>query len=1064
MLNRIIQWALAHRLQTLGLALVALGLGVQALYHSKIDVFPDLNKPTVTVITEGHGLASEEVESLVTYPIEAALNGVPGLTRLRSQSGVGLSVVWAEFDWGADIWRVRQLVAERLGGVRGQLPPEADPLLAPVSSIMGEIQWIGLAAEEGGPSPMDLRSYAEWTLRPRLLGVPGVSQVIVLGGGLKQVQIRLKAGEVNRRQLNWGELRQKLNQIGQNTSGGFLDRDGQEYLVRNLGRPEDLDDVARSVVGQWLGRPVLLSDVAEVGYGPAPARGTAGLNGKPGVILTVLKSPEADTLKVTRQIDALLKDAQATAPQGTLVEAGIFKQADFIQAAVGNVARALAEGGVLMTLVLLLFLGSLRVSGIAMTAIPLSFLASVFVLRQLDMGLNTMTLGGLAIACGEMVDDAIVDVENIYRRLKQARAKAELGAAQALKVVYDASVEIRGSIVLATSIVVLAFLPMLALDGMEGRLFRPLGIAYITSILCSLLVSLTVTPVLSSHLLTGSQALARQGDSKLLAWLKARQQKNLQRVLHRPKLVLGVALALVLLAGAGFLAKGKEFLPPFNESTNTILLSAPPGISLAESDALGAQAERLILQIPEVAHVSRRTGRAENDEHAEGVNRSEIDVAYKTGLKDARSRGAVVAEIREKLEQAFPTASLVVGAPISHRVEHMLSGVPAALALKLYGDDLTRLRLLAAQAVKALEGTPGLADLSAEQQVLIPELKVALDREALAQARLSAGETAEALELALGGAKVGTFVDGSRRLDMVARVRESERADIGAIEDARLATLPDGRWVRVGDVAEVYETHGPNQVLREGLRRRMVVQANIQGRSLSKTVDEVKRRLSGLNLPDGYELRVEGQYAQREAGQRRILALGLLSFLLVAGLLWTHYRSLWLTAQILLNIPLALVGSVAALYIAGGSISLASLVAFITLCGIASRNGILMISHYLHLMREEGERFGAAMVIRGSLERLGPVLMTASTAILALTPFLLAPEAPGREILHPVALVVVGGLVSSTLLDLFVTPTLFLALGSRYLNLNPQGGTHAQAPARRPGAGDRAGRRIASRR
>jgi Cu(I)/Ag(I) efflux system membrane protein CusA/SilA len=1062
-LNRLIQWALAHRLQTLGLALVVLGLGTQAALHSKIDVFPDLNKPTVTVLTEGHGLASEEVEQLVTVPIEAALNGVPGLTRLRSQSGVGLSVVWAEFAWDADIWRVRQLVAERLGGVRGQLPPEADPLLAPVSSIMGEIQWIGLAAEEGALAPMDLRSYAEWTLRPRLLGVPGVSQVIVLGGGLKQLQIRLKAAEVNRRQLDWGALRQKLEAIGQNSSGGFLDQDGQEYLVRNLARPEDLDEVALSVVGQWLGRPVLLRDVADVAYGPAPSRGTAGLNGKPGVILTVLKSPEADTLHVTRQVEALLKDAQATAPKGLLVEAGIFKQADFIQAAVSNVAKALAEGGVLMMLVLLLFLGSLRVSGIAMTAIPLSFLASVFVLRQLDMGINTMTLGGLAIACGEMVDDAIVDVENIFRRLKQARAKAQLGAAQALKVVFNASVEVRGSIVLATSIVVLAFLPMLALDGMEGRLFQPLGIAYITSILCSLLVSLTVTPVLSSYLLGPSQALARHGDSKLLAWLKAKQEGNLRRVLPRPRLVLGVALGLVLLALAGFVAKGKEFLPPFNESTNTILLSAPPGISLAESDAIGAEAERLILGIPEVAHVSRRTGRAENDEHAEGVNRSEIDVAYRTGLKGARPRGAVVAEIREKLEEAFPNASLVVGAPIAHRVEHMLSGVPAALALKLYGDDLTQLRLTAAQVLKALEGSPGLADLSVEQQVLIPELRVRLDREALARARLSAGETAEALELALGGAKVGTFVDGSRRLDMVARVGEGERADIGAIEDARLATLPDGRWVRVGDVAEVYETHGPNQVLREGLRRRIVVQANVEGASLSSTVEQLRQRLKGFPLPEGYELRIEGQYAQQEAGQRRILLLGLLSFLLVAGLLWTHYRNVWLTGQILLNIPLALVGSVAALYLAGGNISLASLVAFITLCGIASRNGILMISHYLHLMREEGEKFGAPMVIRGSLERLGPVLMTASVAILAMTPFLLAPDAPGREILYPVALVVVGGLISSTLLDLFVTPTLFLALGSRYLNTNPQGGDHAKAPAQRPGAGARVKRRTASR-
>ncbi len=1025
MFNSIIRWSLDHRLAVLGLSLILTGFGLQSVLRSRVDVLPDLNKPTVAVLTEGHGLSSEEMEALVTVPIEAALNGLPGLARLRSQSGVGLSVVWAEFEWGADIWRVRQLVAERLDHARSRLPEGAQPELAPVSSIMGEIMWIGLVPAQGAQAmqPMDLRSYAEWTLRPRLLGLPGVAQVIVLGGGLKQAQIRLKAREINRRQLGWVELREKLGQLGHNSSGGFLDKEGKEYLVRNLARPEDLESLGKSVVGTWLGRPVLLHEIADIAFGPAPARGSAGMNGQDGVILTVLKSPGADTLSLTRALDQAVAAAQAAAPKGLEFKPGLFRQSEFIQAAIGNVSKSLLEGGVLVVLVLLLFLGSWRVSGIALTAIPLSFLASAIVLHWMGLGINTMTLGGLAIACGELVDDAIVDVENIFRRLKEARARGISGGALS-QVVYRASVEVRGSIVLATGIVVLAFLPLLSLDGIEGRLFKPLGIAYIVSILSSLLVSLSLTPALASLLLPESADTARQKDAPLLARLKRLQEANLRRVLGRPRRVLAVCGAMVLAALLGYLRLGKEFLPPFNESTNTILLSAPPGISLAESSAWGLQAEKLILEIPEVSHVSRRTGRAENDEHAEGVNRSEIDVAYKQGLKQARPRHGVVEDIRGRLEAAFPTASVVVGAPIAHRVEHMLSGVPAALAIKAYGPDLTQLRLLAARVEKSISGTPGLVDLGVEQQVLIPELKLNLDRDQLAASRLSAGETAEALELALGGARVGTFFEEGRRLDIVARVGESERSNLEAIQEARLATLPDGSWVRVGDLAEVYETHGPNQVMRENMRRRMVVQANISGRSLSDTVEEVRSKLKDLALPEGYELAIEGQYAQQQAGSRRILLLGALAFALVLGLLWAHYRSAGLALQVMANIPLALVGSIAALYLSGGSVSLASLVAFITLCGIAARNGILMISHYLHLMREEGLPFSRETVIRGSLERLGPVLMTASTAMLALTPFLLFPDAPGREILHPVALVVVGGLVSSTLLDLFVTPTL----------------------------------------
>ena len=1053
MLNAIIKAALKHRLLTLGLALAALGLGLGVLINMRVDVFPDLNRPSVTILTEGHGLAPEEVESLVSFPIESALNGTPGLIRLRSQSGIGLSVVWAEFDFGTDIWRVRQLIAERLANAKDRLPKGVEPAMAPVSSIMGEIFWVGLKAKPGLPSeqvatPMEQRTYGEWTLRPRLLAIPGVSQVVVMGGGLKQVQIQLLPKEVNRRQLNWSELRDRLLDLGDNTAGGFLDKDGQEYLVRNLARPADLDDLKNSVVGTWLGNSVRLRDIARVEYGPAPARGKAGINGEEGVIVTIFKSPDADTLALTRAIEKALKEMAPTVPAGMELKQDLFKQATFIEAAIHNVSKSLYEGAFLVLVILLIFLGSFRVSVITLTAIPLSFMATVLVMSALGLSVNTMTLGGLAIACGELVDDAIVDVENIFRRLKEARAKGVNGL-DLLEVIFHASVEVRSSIVIATAIVILAFLPMLALGGMEGRLFVPLGVAYMVSILCSLLVSLTVTPVLASFLLTHAKDTAEARDSWIMVRLKRFQEGNLKHALRRPKLILVVCGVLIVGAMVGFVMKGKEFLPPFNESTSTILFSVAPGISLDESNDLGSRVEKAILSIPGVASTNRRTGRAEGDEHAEGVNKSEIDVSYKA---DSRPRPVVVKEIEDRLKKDFPMGSVSIGAPISHRIDHMLSGVEAAVAIKIFGDDLAGLRLASREVVKALKGTPGLVDLTAEQQVLIPQVKIQLDRDKLAAAKLSAGQTAETLEMAFAGSNVGSLIEGQQRVDIVARLAPEERKDIDAMGRARLATLPDGSWVTVGDVADVYETDGPNQVLRENMGRRMVVSANVRGRSMSETIQEVDQRLKTVTLPQGYRVVVGGQYESQQAGQKRIVVLGFFSMLAVFLLLLSHYDSWLIALQIMANIPLALVGSVAALYIVGGNVSLASIVAFITLCGIASRNGILMISHYLHLIENEGEKFDEHMIIRGSLERLGPVLMTALTALLALVPFLMEPHAPGREILYPVAVVIVGGLISSTLLDLFVTPVLFSLTGRTLLgsgHIKVQGGNHEEKPVTR---------------
>ncbi len=1034
-LNWIIQASLRHRLLVLGLAVAVMGFGVQSLFRTRVDVFPDLNRPVVTILTEGHGLAPEEVEALVSLPIEAALNGVPGLVRLRSQSGIGLSVVWAEFDWGQDIWRIRQLVAERLSLARDRLPADVVPFLGPISSIMGEVVWIGLTSKDdaqGKPvvSPLDLRTFGDWVLRPRLLSIPGVSQVIVMGGGLKQAQIQLIPDEINRRQLDWTELRNRLVSVGDNTAGGFLDKEGQELLVRNMGRPVDLEDIKNTVVGTWLGRPVQVRDIAKVAWGPATARGAAGINARPGVILTVQKSPEADTIALTRKVDQALREMTTQVPPGVEMHPDLFRQSTFIESAIYNVNKALIEGVVLVCIILILFLGSWRVTTVTLTAIPLSFLATAVVLHVFGLSVNTMTLGGLAVATGELVDDAIVDIENIFRRLRQARSRGVTGLDELLAVIFHASVEVRSSIVIATAIVILAFLPLLAMGGMEGRLFLPLGIAYMVSILCSLLVSITVTPVLSSYLLMRAPETGHAKDTWLLARLKRFQEENLRHMLNHPRPVLATCGVLVTLAFIGFALKGKEFLPPFNEMTSTVIFSMPPGISLAESDAAGRKAEQILLGIPEVASVNRRTGRAEGDEHAEGVQKAEIEVNY--GPK-GRSRIQVIAEITRKMEEAFPTASISIGAQLAHRIDHMLSGVEAAVAIKVFGDDLATLRALARNIAEVLDGTPGLVDLAPEQQVLVPELKVELDRDRLKTARLSAGEVADALEMAFNGERVGTLIEGQRRVDIVARLAPEWRSSPEAMEAARLATLPDGSWVHVSDVADIFETVGANQVLREGMQRRIVVKANVRGRSLSGAVREVQRKLATVSVPTGYRIVLGGQYESQQEGQRRILLLGGFALVAVFVMLFTHYRSWLIALQVMVNVPLALVGSVAALYLTFGNISLASIVAFITLCGVASRNGILMISHYIHLMAEEGERFTDHMIIRGSLERLGPVLMTASTAMLALVPFLVEPHKPGREILYPVAVVIVGGLISSTLLDIFVTPVLFKLTGPSLL-------------------------------
>lgn len=1029
MLDHVILFSLRHRLFVVLAAVAVLLYGGWALTRLPVDVFPDLNRPTVTVMTEAGGLSPEEVETLVTTPIETAMNGAPGVQRVRSSSGVGLSIVYVEFDWGTDIYLDRQLVTERLQVARERLPRDVTPHLTPVSSIMGEILLLGVQSEEGRTSPLELRSLADWVLRQRLLTIPGIAQVTVLGGGVKQFQVRVAPEKLLAFGLTFEDVERAAGLAQGNTTGGFVDQGGREYLVRNLARSASVEDLSGTVVAVRDGVPVRLSQVAEVDVGPAVKRGDGGMNGRPAVILAVQKQPGASTLELTEKVDAAVKDLRLTLPADVRVET-LFRQADFIQAAVGNVVEALRDGALLVVVVLFLFLVNVRTTAITLTAIPLSFVITALVMKAFGLSINTLTLGGLAVAVGELVDDAIVDVENVYRRLRENRAKDQ--PEPVLRVIYRASSEVRGSIVFATLIVVLVFLPLFALGGIEGRLFAPLGVAYVVSIFASLLVSLTVTPAMCAYLLTRGRLL-EHGDGALVRWLKARARRVLDLALGHPKPVLVGATLLVLVAVAVVPFLGRSFLPPFNEGTATVNVLAPPGTSLEESNRFGLLAERLIASVPEVKTVGRRTGRAEQDEHAEGVHYSELDVDFKEG---GRPRDVVLADLRERLA-VLPGLSVSVGQPISHRLDHLLSGIRAQVAVKLFGQDLDALRGKAEEVRAVMAQVPGVVDLQVEQQTLIPQLQVRLKREESARLGVQPGAMAEQLEKAFNGVVVGQVLEGQRTFDVLVRYEERARVDAESFRRA-LVDTPSGARVPVAAIADVVESRGPNVIHHDHLQRRVVIMANVAGRDLGGAVEEVRERVaSSVTLPTGTFLSYEGQFESQQSATRLIALLSLLSLAGMFLVLYAHFRSVRLVAQVMLNIPLALVGSVTAVVLTGQPLSVATLVGFVTLCGIASRNTIMLISHYLHLVEHEGEVFSRELVLRGSLERLVPVLMTALTAGLALVPLALASGAPGKEILHPVATVILGGLISSTLLDLLVTPAVFYRFGrpalERYL-------------------------------
>jgi heavy-metal exporter, HME family len=1020
MFNLLVTTSLRNRLFVLAAALILVVYGAITLRNLPVDVFPDLNRPTVTLVTEAEGLAPEEVEQLVTYPLETAMNGMPGVVRVRSVSGVGLSIIYVEFDWGTSVYLNRQQVTERVNVVRERLPRNVNPQMAPITSIMGEIMLIAVTGNEA--SLMDVRELVDWLIRPRLLAIPGVAQVIPIGGDVRQYRVTLNLAQMTSLDVTRNEVEFALRQFGTNTAGGFIDQHASEYLIRNLARTTQLSDVENLTVAYRKGVAISLGQLATIEFAARVKRGEAGYMGNPSVILTVQKQPSADTLKLTRDIEATLADLKHLLPKSITTLDVLFRQASFIQISIDNVLRVLLEALVVVAIILFLFLMNWRTTAISLTAIPLSVLMTVIVFHLFGLTINTMTLGGLAIAIGELVDDAVVGVENVFRRLRENKAKGN--PSPLLPIIAAASEEVRSGIIYATAIIIFVFVPLFALSGIEGRLFAPLGVAYIVSILASLIVSVTVTPVLCYYLLPQIRGL-KHGDSWLVAVLKAGNGRLLEWAFGQQATIMTATVFAVVIAALSVFFLPRSFLPPFNEGTLTIAMLLRPGISLAESNRVGLLAERLILQVPEVKTVGRRTGRAELDEHAEGVHSSEIDVDLR---HSQRSRGEVIAEIRSRL--AMLPVAVNIGQPISHRLDHMLSGVRAQIALKVFGEDLDTLRSLAEQLQNRMASIKGLVDLQVEQQVRIPQVQVAVDYQRAQLYGLAPSHVTEALETLLNGRIVSQIVDGNRRYDVVLRVADADRTTDGL--SRLIVETPAGR-VPLSSLARVVEEDGPNQIQRDNTRRRIVVQANTDGSDAGRIADDVRVLLTEFSLPAGYSTVLEGTLQAQEEASRLIALLSLLSLGAIFTVLYSRYRSTALSLIIMTNIPLALIGSVVALWISGQPLSLATMIGFITLAGLSARNGILKISHYINLVLREGETFGPKMIVRGSLERLTPVFMTALSAGFALLPLMIGAEAPGKEILHPVAIVIFGGLITSTLLDTILTPVLFLRYGAKPL-------------------------------
>lgn len=1042
MLNRLILFSLKNRMLVVSMAALLMVYGVFTLVNLPVDVLPDLNRPRVTIFLEANGMAPEEVESQVNLLVETQLNGAPGVEVVRSVASPGLGMVFVEFDWNTDVYRARQLTAEKLQNI--QLPKGITPVMGPISSIMGQIMMVAVTSDT--TSPADLRTLADFTIRRRLMSVKGVSQVIPIGGERMQYQVLISSEKLRQYNLAIDDIDNALQLTNQNTTGGFIDNKGSETLIRNIGRANTLDDLANTVVSNRNAAPVLLKQVAEVKFGGPIKRGDGSFNGKPAVILSIEKQPGSSTIDVTAEALKAIEEIKASLPKNIQINTDVFQQKHFIVNSITNVEEALRDGFILVIIILFLFLLNFRTTIITLTAIPLSLIITAIVFKFFDISINTLTLGGLAIAIGELVDDAIVDVENVYRRLKENWLSEK--PKPLLKVIYDASSEVRNSIVYATIIVVLVFIPLFYLQGIEGRIFAPLGIAYITSIVASLVVSLTVTPALCSYLLEKKNHLhhinlafwkrkkkgttvdaVHEPDSALVRWLKKQDVRLLHFGLKRPKTITGVAIALIIASISIIPFFGTEFLPPFNEGSYTVNMVAPAGTSLEESNKLGTIAEQQILKVPEVALTARRTGRAELDEHAEPPSSTEIEVALKPG---GRSRAKVLEEMRNNLS-VLKGVSINIGQPISHRLDHLLSGVRAQVAVKIFGNDLLTLRSNAEQLKSIISNVPGVVDVQIENQVMVPQLMIKLDRMAVQRYGLQVGNVADELEIFYNGKVVSQIIDGQKSFDIVLRTDDSTRKNIEAIRNTQIAAS-DGSLIPLSQIAKIELENSINAVNHENTQRRIVVSANVQGRDLGSTVKEMQETVKkDLPLQEGYYLQWGGQFESQQSASKLITILSIFSIAGIFLVLYSHFKSSRIALQIMLNIPLALIGSVIAVMLTGGVFSIATMVGFITLTGIASRNGIMMISHYIHLVQHEGEVFGDKMIIRGSLERLVPVLMTALVAAFALIPLTMDATAPGKEILYPVATVILGGLVSSTLLDMIVTPVVFKLFGEKAL-------------------------------
>jgi CzcA family heavy metal efflux pump len=1019
MLNNIIQYALNNRLMIIAASLLLLIAGIYTSSKMEVDVFPDLTAPTVVVLTEAHGMAPEEVEKLVTFQIETSVNGATNVRRVRSSSAAGISIIWVEFEWGTDIFKARQIVSEKLTSIMEKLPlGVGNPTLAPQSSIMGEIMFISLSSDS--TSPMDLRTIADWNIRPRLLATGGVSQVVVIGGEYKQYQILASPQKMKHYNITLSELLKASEESNLNAAGGFINEYGSEYIIRGIGRTNNTEEIGNTVIRVINDIPIKISDVAEIKIGGAiPKIGDASLKAKPAVLITIAKQPGTNTIELTKKIDEALVELAKTLPADIEINSEIFRQADFIQASVSNIQKALIEGSIFVVIIMFLFLMNFRTTIISLIAIPLSLIVSIITLKYLGLTINTMSLGGMAIAIGSLVDDAVIDVENVFKRLKENALRSIEDKKSTLTVVYDASKEIRSSIFNATLIIIVAFIPLFFLSGMEGRMLRPLGISFIVSLFASLIVAVTLTPVLCSYMLTNESKLLKQANGSWLEnFLNKRYKSALGKVMKIKKTMLGLSMILLVVVGFLLFGLGRSFLPEFNEGSLTVSVVTVPGISLDESSKIGKRIEKILLSIPEISITSRRTGRAELDEHAQGVNAAEIDAPF---VLAERSREEFMKEVREKLSEVT-VANITIGQPIGHRIDHMLSGTRANIAIKLFGTDLNKMFSIANEIKNNIEGIDGLVDLNVEQQVEIPQLQIKGNRDMLAKYGITIGEFTEFVDIAFAGEKVSQIFESDKSFDLILRFNEENRGKIESIKnvliDSRTGKIP------LHYVANIISTSGPSTINRENVQRKIVVSANVAERDLKSVVNEIKKNVKGnITLPENYRIHYGGQFESEAKASKILFLTSIMSLLIIFLLLYQEFKNVKIAGIILLNLPLALIGGVLSIWLTSGIISIPAIIGFITLFGIATRNGILLVSRYQALQKQGVGLYET--IIKGSLDRLNPILMTALTTALALIPLALTGDLPGNEIQSPMAKVILGGLLSSTLLNIFIVPIVY---------------------------------------